>query len=196
VDSQSQDKLNALENERVHRIDANGHCAGNGAVFQLHNGAIVNRDNFTTLPMPDHVIAHLNDLAARDKRHVHPDAAMALGNLKNNVVSNDVPPREDAYLHPAVDVPREGAIVQRADVTAATDSYILQLQYPRRGTCSKWMRVSRQKRMIANQFNRMSFRRMTSLNSRKTYLRHYTIETMEAMSIERSQTGRKTYQVR
>ena len=81
----------------------------------------MNRDNFTILPMPDHVIAHLNDLAARDKRHVHPDAAMALGNLKNNVVSNDVPPREDAYLHPAVDVPREGAIVQRADVTPATD---------------------------------------------------------------------------
>ena len=82
MDSQSQDKLNALENERVHRIDANGHCAGNGAVFQLHNGAIVNRDNFTILPMPDHVIAHLNDLAARDKRPIHPDAAIALGNLE------------------------------------------------------------------------------------------------------------------
>ena len=37
------------------------------------------------------------------------------------MVNNDVPPREDAYLHSAVDVPREGAIVQRADVTPATD---------------------------------------------------------------------------
>jgi len=50
--------------------------------FQLNNGAIVNRDNFTILPVPDHVIAHLNDLAARDKRPIHPEAAIALGNLE------------------------------------------------------------------------------------------------------------------
>eukprot|EP01042_Synura_sphagnicola_P003740 gene3740-4662_t len=77
------------------------------------------RDNFTILPMPDHVVAHLNDLAARDKRPIQPDAAIALGNLENNVINNDVRPVEDAYLDPAVEVPREGATVQRADATAS-----------------------------------------------------------------------------
>jgi len=75
---------------------------------------------YSALPISDHVITHLNDLAARDKRPIHPDAVIALGNLEN-VVNNDVPLREEAYLHPAIDVAREGATVQRADVTAATD---------------------------------------------------------------------------
>ena len=96
-----------------------GYVQGTVRCFQLHNGAVVNRDNFTVLPMSDHVVAHLNDLAARDRRSIQSDAAIALGNLENNVVNNDVRPVEDAYLHPAVDVPREGATVQRADVTAS-----------------------------------------------------------------------------
>ena len=97
-----------------------GNVQGTVRCFQLHHGAIVNRDNFTIIPISDHVSAHLNDLAARDKRPIYPDAAIALGNLEN-VVNNDVPLREEAYLHPAIDVAREGATVQRADVTAATD---------------------------------------------------------------------------
>jgi len=35
--------------------------------------------------------------------------------------NNDVAPRDDAYLHPAVDAPREGATVQRANLKAATN---------------------------------------------------------------------------
>ena len=105
-----------------------GNVQGTVRCFQLHNGAIVNRDNFTILPMPDHVVAHLNDLAARDKRPIQPDAAMALGNLENNVINNDVRPVEDAYLDPAVQVPRESATVQRADVTASVseEGYVQQ----------------------------------------------------------------------
>ena len=58
-----------------------GYVQGTVRCFQLHNEAVVNRDNFTVLPMSDHVVAHLNDLAARDRRSIQPDAAIALGNF-------------------------------------------------------------------------------------------------------------------
>ena len=111
----------------------------------------------------------------------------AIGNLENNVINNDVRPVEDAYLDPAVEVPRDDVTVQRADVTASVSEkgYVQQTDESEQAEAGDGQLIQPD-----------DLPTMTSLNSRKTYLRQKIIETRETMSMQRSQTDRKTYQMR
>jgi hypothetical protein len=81
-----------LNNARIPRTDGaialypTGNLEGSWYFFNLNTNAIIKRDRWTKLPMPDMVITHLNNISEREERPHQREPLFAYGNETNLII--------------------------------------------------------------------------------------------------------------
>jgi hypothetical protein len=85
-----------LNNARVPRTDGavalypTGKLEGSWYFFNLNTKAVVKRDKWTILPMPDFVIKHLNDMCEAESKVHHREPLFSYGVQDNYIITKDI----------------------------------------------------------------------------------------------------------